>query len=149
MSEKNKKEDDDVSEKNIIKIDHSLIKPFRFAHFEIPLYKAPSVTLSTIFFPLWLLSVLTLGIFFQDIGLANRIGSLTGLQIAFVALIPVIRSQLPQSPQVTVVEILVYCEIFTGILLFIESIQVRNMKSYSFVWYENGLFMVSAAVLAI
>jgi hypothetical protein len=67
------------------------LKPFNYAHFEIPLYKTPSVTLTTIFFPLWLLVIIMLGIYFQDTGLADRIGSLSGLMIAFVALIPVIR----------------------------------------------------------
>lgn len=67
-----------------------------------------------------------LGIYFQSTGLADRIGSLSGLMIAFVALIPVIRQELPQSPNVTMVEVLVYMEIFTGILCFIESVSVRN-----------------------
>ena len=85
------------------KIDYSVVKPFCYAHFEIPLYKFPGVTLLTIFFPLWLLGILNLGIFFQSVGLADRIGSLSGLLIAFVALIPVIRSELPQSPDVALV----------------------------------------------
>ena len=57
----------------------------------------------TIFLPLWLLGIMNLGIFFQDNGLADRIGSLAGLMIAFVALIPVIRSELPPNPNITFV----------------------------------------------
>lgn len=72
-------------------IDHSRVKPFNYAHFEVPVYKVPDVAITTIFFPLWFLAILTLGIYFQDNGLADRIISLSSLMIAFVALIPVIR----------------------------------------------------------
>jgi hypothetical protein len=51
----------------------------------------PDVAIITIFFPLWLLAVLLLGIYFQDNGLGDRILALASLMIAFVALIPVIR----------------------------------------------------------
>ena len=51
---------------NTLKIDHSLIKPFNYAHFTIPLHKKPYVTIITIFLPLWLLSIIMLGIYFQN-----------------------------------------------------------------------------------
>lgn len=57
----------------------------------MPLYKYPLVSIITIFLPLWLLSIINLGIFFQEPGLGDRIGSLSTLLIAFVALIPTIR----------------------------------------------------------
>jgi hypothetical protein len=37
---------------------------FRHAHFNIPLYKMPMNSLSTIFIPLWLLGIINLGVFF-------------------------------------------------------------------------------------
>ena len=54
----------------------------------------------TIFIPLWLLSVINLGIFFQDNALADRIASIASLMIAFVALIPTIREQIPPNPKI-------------------------------------------------
>ena len=86
------------------------------------------MSLVTIFLPLWLLGIMNLGIFFQDNGLADRIGSLAGLMIAFVALIPVIRSELPPNPNITFVEILVYIETLTTLLCLIESIRVRDSE---------------------
>lgn len=83
------KEADDTLEKYI---DFSSVSEYQHAHFTIPLYKFPFVTLFTIFFPLWLLGIINLGIFYQDTGLADRIGSISALMIAFVALIPVIRA---------------------------------------------------------
>ena len=72
-------------------VDYGKIFEFQNAHFIIPLYKFPVVSIFTIFLPLWLLGIINLGIFFQETGLADRIGSIAGLMIAFVALIPVIR----------------------------------------------------------
>jgi hypothetical protein len=46
----------------------------------------------TIFLQLWFLGVINLGIFFQDVGLADRLASLSALMIAFIALFPVFRS---------------------------------------------------------
>lgn len=90
------------------------------------MYKFPLVTLFTIFIPLWLLGIINLGVFYQDTGLADRIGSISALMISFVALIPVIREALPPNPQITVVEVLVYLEILTTLLCFIESVIVRG-----------------------
>lgn len=84
-------------------LDFSQIHEYQHAHFTIPLYKFPFVTLFTIFIPLWLLGIINLGIFFQDTGLGDRIGSLAALMIAFVALIPVIREALPPNPNITLV----------------------------------------------
>ena len=78
-------------------------KHFQYAHFTVPLYKYPTVTIVTIFLPLWLLGIINLGIFFQDNNLADRIASIAALMIAFVALIPTIRHEIPPSPQVTFV----------------------------------------------
>jgi hypothetical protein len=40
-----------------------------------------------------------MGIFFQDDNLADRIASIAALMIAFVALIPTIRAQIPPNPK--------------------------------------------------
>ena len=64
--------------------DYSLIRPFKYAHFEIPIYKFPMVTIATIFIPLWLLGIITVGIYFQDRVLVDRIVSISALLIAFV-----------------------------------------------------------------
>lgn len=64
--------------------------------------------LLTVFLPLWLLGVINMAIFLEDNGLGDRIANLSALLIAFVALIPVIREQIPPSPKITLVEWLVY-----------------------------------------
>jgi hypothetical protein len=76
---------------------------FQYAHFNIPLYKFPYVAMATIFLPLWLLGIINLGIFFQDHNMDDRIGSLSALMIAFVALIPTIREEIPPNPSIVFV----------------------------------------------
>ncbi len=66
------------------------IKYFQYAYFNIPMYKFPSSSLVTVFIPLWLLGLINLGIYFQDQSLSDRIGSIIGLMLAFIAYIPTI-----------------------------------------------------------
>ena len=65
-------------------------------------------SLATIFFPLWLLTVINLGIFFQDANMADRVGSIASIMVAFVALIPTIRDQIPPNPILVFIEGVVY-----------------------------------------
>jgi hypothetical protein len=96
----------------------------------VPLYKFPLVSLATIFLPLWLLAIINLGIFFQDNNLGDRIGSIAGIIVAFVALIPTIRDEIPPSPKMVFIEIIIYMETITSILVLIDSISVRNNTTY-------------------
>lgn len=69
----------------------------------IPLFRTPVIDLLTIFLPLWLLGFINLLIFFQDNNFGDRLANITGVMIAFSALIPTIRSQIPPAPQITLV----------------------------------------------
>lgn len=63
--------------------------------------------MAAIFLPLFLLAVLNLGIFYQDNDLHKRIVSIGAILVSFVAFIPVIREQIPPTPKITAVELLV------------------------------------------
>ena len=78
----------------------------------------------TIFIPLWLLGVLTLGIFFQEPDLGARIASLATIMMAYVAFLPSIRAELPPSPNVTFVDIMIYLEIFMTFFCFMERMRI-------------------------
>jgi hypothetical protein len=84
------------------------VKNFQYVHFRIVMYKYPGVNLISIFVPLWILGVINLFIFFQDRTLANRIASIATLTLAFIAFIPTINDKIPQTPNIKIVEILVY-----------------------------------------
>lgn len=76
------------------------LEQFQYANFLIPLYKYPLVSLATIFLPLWLLAIINLGIFYQNTSMGDRVGSIAGIAIAFVALIPTIRDNIPPNPRI-------------------------------------------------
>ena len=76
---------------------------FSFAHFHTPLSKHPIATLGTIFFPLWLLGIINLAVFYQDASLGNRIANIATLMIAFVGIIPIIREEVPPNPKITII----------------------------------------------
>jgi hypothetical protein len=100
------------------------IQPFHHAYFNIPLYKFPLSPIFTIFLPLFFLDILNFGILFQDKELADRMGTIATLVLAFAALIPIIRSQIPPTPKVTLVEILVYIQTAPTLLSIIQSLFV-------------------------
>ena len=98
------------------------VSPFRYAHFEIPLYRIPVVSLLTICLPIWILGWVSLAVFFQDWGLADRIASIATLMVAYTAFMGVIRQELPPSSSITFIEILVYGSITMNIICLIESV---------------------------
>lgn len=81
--------------------DYSQIQEFQYAHFFICLYKNPISVATTIFFPIILLSVINLGIFSQTNSLAGRIENLAALMFAFMEIYPIVRSQIPPTPNLT------------------------------------------------
>ncbi len=107
---------------------------FQYSLFKIPIYKHPFASLVMIFLPLWSLSIIKLGIFFQGEALSDRISSIAGVMIAFIALIPLIRSQIPPNPTVLFIEYLVYAEIFASFLCLMDSLQVRAIENYQMEW---------------
>ncbi len=111
------------------------IHNFQYGHFLIPIYKYPFVSAAIIFLPLWLLAIINLSIFFQDTTLGDRIGSISAIMIAYIALIPTVRSNIPPSPRIVFIDILVYAESFTSLFVLIDSVSVRNFgENYDFVW---------------
>lgn len=119
---------------------------FRHAHFNVPLYKMPMNSISIIFIPLWLLGIINLGIFFENEDLGNRIQGISGLMIAFAALIPTIRNQIPPHPGWIFIEILVYLEAGTCLLALFHSIQIREEVGFSLNWRESAYFLVSLGI---
>ena len=95
----NKKEEED--EKNILKANYNKINYFERAHFLIRIYKIPKSAVFTIFGPIFLLCIINLGIFNQSLKLAGRISNIATIMLAFVAVFPVIREQIPPNPKIT------------------------------------------------
>jgi hypothetical protein len=101
MTETEKKDKTENMDSSIKKKDK--VKNFQYAHFHIPLYKFPFVSLCTIFLPLVMLGIINLAVFFQSPSLADRVGNIATLMIAFIGMITVIRNQISPTPSITVV----------------------------------------------
>ncbi len=54
--------------------------------------------------------------------------------VAFAALIPTIRNQIPPHPGWIFIEILVYLEAATCLLALFQSVQIREEVDYSLSW---------------
>ena len=118
------------------------VKYSQYTHFVIPLYKYPGNALATIFIPVFLLSLLSLAIFFQQNDLSNRIGSIATMVLGYIALIPSIKEQLPPSSRITVIEIVIYISTLCCLFSLVESFLIDDDKGYQFIWWENKLFLL-------
>ena len=100
---------------------------WHYAHIEVPIYKYPVIDMIRIFVPIVILAAISLLIFGQENGTSNgytlfsrRISSGCSLLIAYVALIPMIRSSLPPTPSITLIEIVIYLSTIPNFLAIIS-----------------------------
>lgn len=72
-----------------------------------------------IFIPLWLLTLINLSVFFQNNDIKYRISNIAILLVAFAAFLPTIRSKIPPSQHVTLIEIITYTLLSTLVFCLI------------------------------
>ena len=108
-----------------------------------------------IFVPIIILSIISLIIFVQENAkdgngfttLAKRIASGCSLMIAYVALVPMIRSNLPPTPSITLVEILIYISTIPNFLAIVSNILINYIDYQDFFdhykIFSDGLFIAS------
>lgn len=125
---------------------------------EIPIFKYAVIDMIRVFVPIIILSIISLLIFVQEnakdgLGfttLAKRIASGCSLMIAYVALIPMIRSNLPPTPSVTLIEILIYASTIPNFLAIISNL-ITNYIDYNdffahYLSFFDGLFIASFVI---
>lgn len=62
------------------------------------MYKYPLTTILSLFFPLVLLAIINLAIFFQSNDIAARIASIATIMVAYTAFLPTVRELIPTTP---------------------------------------------------
>lgn len=75
----------------------------------------------TIYLPVLLLAIISLAVFFQDFSLSGRISSIATLMVAYTAFLPTVRESIPPSPNVTMVDIILYSLISTCLMCLVRS----------------------------
>ena len=58
--------------------------------------------------------------------MGDRIGSIAGIVIAYVALIPTIRDEIPPNPRMVFIEIVVYFQSLASLFVLLDSVIVRT-----------------------
>ena len=111
-----------------------------------------------IFVPIIILSIISLIIFVQENAkdgngfttLAKRIASGCSLMIAYVALVPMIRSNLPPTPSITLVEILIYISTIPNFLAIVSNILINYIDYQDFFdhykIFSDRLFIASFVI---
>lgn len=116
------------------------------------MYKLPFVTLSTVFLPMWSMGIYNIFMFLSsnpvltpDNDLSMRIGNGTLLNLALFAFIPTIRSQIPDTPRIILIEILVYVIGGTLTLNLIQSYyaSLEDASTYVYDWSSDPYFIAS------
>lgn len=118
---------------------------FQFAQFRIALYKYPGSSILSIFVPLWILGFINLFIFFQDRTLSDRIAAIATLTLAFIAFIPTINEQVPKTPQLKIIDMLIYLEVFASVLCLIQSFLGRDYTD-EYDWSTDPFYIATIAL---
>lgn len=120
------------------------------------MYKLPFVTLSTVFLPMWSMGIYNIFMFLSsnprfkvDNDLSMRIGNGTLLNLALFAFIPTIRSQIPDTPRIILIEILIYIIGGTLTLNLIQSYyaSLEDASTYAYEWSSDPYFLASFACI--
>ena len=80
------------------------------------LYRLPSVAITTIFIPLWVMGFITICIYTMSPDIDARLTFAATIYVSFAAYFQVIRSALPKSPHISMMEIIVYAIIAICVL---------------------------------
>lgn len=115
------------------------------------MYRYPSNTLVIIFVPMGILSFINLMIFWADVtDVSSKLQTVAGLMIAYAALLPVIRSKIPPSPRVTLMEYMIYAlslnVVFSSLETVLGLIRYKRNGTYKFVWDKNWAFLLSMSI---
>ena len=123
-------------------------KHFQYAHIRIPLYKHPGVNLFEIFVPLMILGFINILVFFQENILADKLAIIATATLAFIAFIPTINEAIPNTPEIKLMDILIYMEVLTTILTMIDSLITARTQTinYVFDYTSDGWFWSTVAI---
>jgi hypothetical protein len=80
----------------------------------------------TIFIPLVLITILTLFTFVQGPDYNDKIGNIATLMIVYVGLVPVISDSLPPTTSITLIDIVVYSQLFLNVLCLIRGYIIKD-----------------------
>lgn len=109
----------------------------------------------TIFIPLWLLSFVSVYIYFENTEIVNRIVNVAGLMVAYAAIQPIVRENLPEAISITLVDLLIYSELLINILFLWRSIDLRaffddptagSPTNLDYDRWADGLFIASLVI---
>lgn len=110
----------------------SYLKYYPGIKFNIALYKDPFSIIMNAYFPMFVLSLLTLMIYLQEFQAGDRIANISVLLLAFVAFIPTVRSIIPPVNYFTLADFVIFCNFLgTGFVMIETLIQVRQKDALS------------------
>ena len=114
------------------------------------------VDLIQIFVPVWLLSIMSVYIFFETVEIGNRIMNVSAIIFTFAAIQPVVRQNLPHATSITLVDILIYSQFLVNALFLINTIGVRGYddtikapaypSNNGYNRWNDGLFIASLCI---
>lgn len=91
------------------------------------------------------MSLINLGIFFQDNVFSSRLSNLATLLVAYSAFFPTIRARIPPSPSITMIDLIVYSIISTSLLCFIRSF-LNKEKTEEYNWQQDPIFLLCVGI---
>jgi len=71
---------------------------------------------------MWVLAFINLMVYFQDNVLAQKLGVITTIAVAFIAYIPFIKSAIPTTPGIKLMDLIIFVEVAMLFLTIFDAI---------------------------
>ena len=104
--------------------------------FTVGMYKYPLTTILAVFFPLLLLAIINLAVFFQSNDIGGRIASIATIMVAYSAFLPTVRQLIPTTPQITAMDLTLVLFALTELLTLLRAFLDRKIpaEDYEYLW---------------
>lgn len=116
--------------------------------FKFDLYKYPGTTLLMFFLPVLILSIINLAIYFQANELTGKIASIATLMVAYTAFLPTVRQLLPNTPQITAMDLILVVLLCNSLLTLLRVfLDYEQGINFVFDWKSDPCYLISVASL--
>ena len=88
---------------------------------QVGLYKHPFISIFNIHLPMWALGIILLTVFGTENDLADRVGNISVILVAYISFVPSVRKYVPSTDLVTLTDIIIYLNYIACMLTLLHS----------------------------
>lgn len=97
---------------------------------------------------MWVLAFINLMVYFQDNVLTQKLGVITTVAVAYIAFIPFIKSAIPTTSGIKLMDIIIFVEVAMTFFTIFDAIFTFKNEPATFVfdWKANGWYLTTLII---